>query len=152
MSYRGKFSPLHPQKYMGNPVDIVFRSRWELIFMQRLDASNSVVAWSSEELIIKYPDPFRFGHYRRYFVDFVVKVKSNDGTIKTQLVEIKPYHETQPPKKAAKNKAGQITKPMKTFIVNQAKWKAAAAYCAKRENHEFKVITEKHMPSFVGKA
>ncbi|NDB85179.1 MAG: head completion protein, partial [Alphaproteobacteria bacterium] len=30
MAYKGKFNPKNPNKYKGDPTNIIYRSRWEL--------------------------------------------------------------------------------------------------------------------------
>ena len=29
MAYKGKFNPIHPDKYKGDPSNIIYRSLWE---------------------------------------------------------------------------------------------------------------------------
>lgn len=149
MSMKGYFKPLNPGKYKGDPTQIVYRSSWELQYMRELDMLANVIEWSSEETVIRYPDPFHLYKYRRYFVDFKVKLRMPDGKIITRLIEIKPHAQTIPPK-ITKTKRGSISKPYYTYVINQSKWKAAKEYCDKR-GWEFSVITEKHVPSWVKK-
>ena len=97
MSYKGLFKPTNPYKYKGNPLNIVYRSRWELKFMAYLDAHEDIIKWSSEELIIPYRSPID-NKIHRYFPDFVVKKRNRDGVIETVIIEIKPAKETVAPK------------------------------------------------------
>ena len=48
-SQKGQYIPRHPEKYVGNPNRIVFRSLWERTFMEWCDISESVTRWASEE-------------------------------------------------------------------------------------------------------
>ena len=57
MSYKGKFKPHNPGKYVGNSLNIVYRSLWELRFMRYLDSHPNVVQWASEEITIPYYSP-----------------------------------------------------------------------------------------------
>jgi hypothetical protein len=109
--------------------------------MEHLDSNSGVLKWSSEELAIPYFDPST-NRMRRYFVDFIVVVKTNSGTL-TQMVEIKPSAQCVPPKAPTKKSRRYITE-MLTWGTNQAKWKAAEEYCKDR-NWKFKVITEKEL-------
>jgi hypothetical protein len=73
MAYKGKFQPRNPQKYLGDPSNIVYRSRWELKFMGWLDNHPGVLQWGSEELIIPYRSPID-GRVHRYFPDFIINL------------------------------------------------------------------------------
>jgi hypothetical protein len=109
--------------------------------MQHLDSSPGVIQWQSEEFPIPYFDPST-NRMRRYFVDFKVVVKNGTGTL-TQLIEIKPAKQCEPPKVPAKRTRRFITE-MLTYGTNQAKWKAAEEYCLDR-GWKFKIITEKDL-------
>ncbi len=139
MAYKGKFKPKHRDKYKGNPTNIIYRSLWERRFMVYCDSNNSVVKWSSEEIVIPYFCPTdRKKH--RYFPDFYMKMKNAKGHTKVYIIEVKPLKENKPPKK--KSHSRQYLYEMFTYTKNQAKWEAAKLFCSKR-NWEFKVLTEK---------
>lgn len=142
MAYSGKYRPKFPKKYKGNPNNIVWRSTWELRMFKYLDLSSSVVEWGSEEVIIPYKSPVD-GKIHRYFVDLFVKVKQKDGTNKTFLVEVKPFHETQKPKQQ-KHITENYKQKVYTYLTNIAKWEAANSFC---EEHglKFMVLTEKQI-------
>lgn len=142
MAYKGKFRPLNPGKYKGDPTNIIYRSRWELVYMSRLDKDPTVIEWSSEEHIIPYRSPLD-NRTHRYFPDFYVKKKMSDGKTESALIEIKPKKETVPPQ--------VINKPNKRYInevatwgKNSAKWKAAREYCKDR-GWKFEILTEDHL-------
>lgn len=135
MFHKRKFSPIFPEKYSGDPTNIIMRSSWETKFANWCDKNPSIVKWSSEETIIPYRCPTD-NNIHRYFVDF--KIVTNQG--KTFLVEIKPSIQTQPPKFPGKKTQKYLVESM-TFMKNQAKWKAATEY-AKDRGWEFKIITE----------
>lgn len=137
--YKGKFTPKFPEKYVGDPTNIIYRSSWELKFMNWCDMSSSVLRYSSEETIIPYRCPTD-NRLHRYFVDFKIDVKSRDGSIKTYLVEVKPAGQTKPPVYPGKRTKRYLTEAL-TFMKNQAKWEAAERYCKDR-GWEFKIITE----------
>lgn len=131
MAYKGKFRCKNPKKYMGDSSNITYRSRWELLLMMRLDQHPHVVQWGSEELIIPYRSPID-GRVHRYFTDFIVKrINKDTGKKETVVIEVKPYKETIAPKKQ-KKKTKRYLNEVKTWGINQAKWKAAEAYCADR--------------------
>ena len=140
-TYKGYFNPRNPQKYRGDPTNIIYRSRWELLVMQKLDAHPDVVSWSSEEIIVPYRSPID-GRIHRYFVDFVF-TKINNGKKETVMAEIKPYNQTMPPPKQQKTNKRYINEVV-TWGINEAKWKAAQEYCADR-GWKFQIITEKEL-------
>ena len=79
---QGKYRPHNPQKYGGNPSNIVYRSSYELKFMQYCDLTESVNSWKSEEFCVAYRSPID-DKVHRYFPDFFVKYKDKDGTIRS---------------------------------------------------------------------
>ena len=142
MAYHGIFRPKNPQKYIGDSNNIVYRSSWECRVMNWFDQNDDIISWASEELIVPYKSPID-NRFHRYFPDFIVKVKTRDGTMKTLMIEVKPKKQTVPPeprKRVTKQYVTEVT----TYGVNQAKWKAAHEYCLDR-GWEFKIMTEEHL-------
>ncbi|WP_292486296.1 TnsA endonuclease N-terminal domain-containing protein [Methanohalobium sp.] len=137
---KGKFKPRNPSKYAGNPNEIIYRSGWERQLMSKFDQRDDVVYWSSEEFYVPYYDPVN-DHWRRYFPDFIVKVKTKDGGEKTFMIEVKPYKQTQEPTKP-KRKSKRYLNEVATFGINKAKWEAAEKFC-KKKDWQFKIVTEK---------
>lgn len=135
---QGRFIPLNPKKYMGDPTNIIYRSSWELKLLKKLDESPNVLAYASEEVVIPYYSPVD-GKMHRYFVDFLVVSKSKVVT----LIEVKPYAQTQPPKVSNRKKQTVINETI-TYAVNQAKWKAAEEFC-KKKGWVFKIVSEKDL-------
>jgi len=137
---KGKFTPKNPSKYMGDPTNIIYRSSWELHFFMYCDKHPEISGWASEEMTIPYVSPID-GRYHRYFPDVLIKKK--DG--KVILVEIKPYAQTQEPKRP-KTQTKRYIEEVKTYVVNQAKWKAAKEH-ADDKGWEFVVMTERELYS-----
>lgn len=142
MYHKRKYTPLHPEKYIGDPTDIIMRSSWETKFAVWCDHNPAVVKWSSETTVIPYICPTD-NRRHRYFVDFKIQVKDKEGKLKTYLVEIKPEVQTRPPEPLKRKTKRYITEVM-TWGKNEAKWKAAREFCADR-GYEFIIITEKHL-------
>jgi hypothetical protein len=138
-TYKGRYSPKHPEKYKGDPTKIIYRSGWERRLMVYLDENKSVLQWSSEEIAIPYRSPLD-NKIHRYFPDFYVKAIDKDGNITEQLLEVKPKKETREPVKKKRITKQYITE-VTTWGKNQAKWKAATEYCLDR-GWQFKLITE----------
>jgi hypothetical protein len=141
-TYKGKFSPKHPEKYKGNPTNIIYRSLWERKLMVYLDENKSVIQWSSEEIVIPYRSPLD-NRIHRYFPDFYVKARDEAGNLKEMILEVKPKKETKEPAKKKRITKQYITE-VTTWGRNQAKWAAASEYCSDR-GWEFKLITEKEL-------
>ena len=142
---KGLYKPKFPEKYKGNPCNIVFRSSWEYKLMKYFDLSGNIVQWQSEELWIPYRSPIdRKVH--RYFPDFLICVVDKNGNKTTKIIEVKPKKQTIPPKLKSNG-----TKPTKRYLtevmtygINSAKWKAAKDYCSDRK-WEFLIVTEKEL-------
>ena len=138
MFHKRKFIPIFPEKYTGDPTNIIMRSSWETRFASWCDKNPSVLKWSSEETIIPYRCPTD-SRIHRYFVDFKITV----STGKTYIIEVKPAAQTQPPIYPGRQTQKYITESL-TFMKNQAKWEAAIEF-AKDRGWEFKIITEKEL-------
>lgn len=140
--HKRKYTPINPNKYQGDPSDIVMRSSWETKFAIWCDTNPSVISWSSETTVIPYKCPTD-NKWHRYFVDFKIQVKNKDGMLKTYVVEIKPYSQTFPPNQPQRKTKKYLTEVM-TWGKNNAKWEAAKQYCRDR-GYEFIILTEYHL-------
>ena len=141
-SYKGKFTPKYPEKYRGNPTNVIYRSLWELKVMRYFDSHPGVIEWASEEVIIPYISPID-NRVHRYFPDFYVKMKNKEGIIETLIIEVKPSAQTKEPQVQEKRTRRYI-KEVYTYGINQAKWQAAEEFCKDRR-WQFKVMTEKEL-------
>lgn len=143
MAYKGRYKPIHPEKYKGNPTNVIYRSLWERKFMKWCDLNIDVIEWGSEETIVPYISPLDNKRHR-YFVDFYIKVKKKDGSIRCYLIEVKPKKYTKAPTTNPKKKTRDWYSQVKQWGINSAKWKAATEY-AKDKNWEFIILTEDHL-------
>lgn len=143
MKIQGFYKPKNPQKYKGDPTQIVYRSGWELKLMLYLDSRPEVVSWGSEEIIIPYRSPLD-GKIHRYFPDFVVTKINKEGRKETALIEVKPYNQTVPPKPTKGKPTKKFLIEVKNWGTNEAKWKAADEYC-KDKGWTFHIFTEKEL-------
>jgi hypothetical protein len=142
MFHKRKFTPINPQKYSGDPTNIIMRSSWETKFANWCDVNPSILSWVSEETVI----PYRCGtdnKIHRYFVDFKIHVKETSGRVKTYLVEIKPYKQTIPPVYPGRQTQRYLQESF-AYIKNQSKWEAATQY-AKERGWEFIKLTEHNL-------
>ena len=143
MAYSGKYSPSNPKKYRGNPSKVIYRSLWERKLMVYCDMNDKILEWGSEEIIIPYVSPWD-NRMHRYFPDFYMKVRQADGSIKRFIVEVKPKYQCKPPDANPKRKTRQWLSSVKTWTVNEAKWKSANEFCLDH-GMEFKILTEDHL-------
>jgi len=140
MAYRGKFTPKHPEKYVGDVKNIVYRSLWERNTFRWIDTQSSIVHWNSEELVIPYVcETDKKVH--RYFMDLWFQTQEG----KNYIIEIKPKGQTQPPK-TPKRKTRRYVKESLTYVKNQSKWKAASEFALDR-GWTFEVWTEDTLKS-----
>ena len=139
MAYKGRYTPTNPKKYKGNSYNIIYRSLWERKFMVYCDTSDKIIEWGSEEIIIPYLSPWD-GKYHRYFPDFYIKVRQSNNNIKKFIIEVKPKKQTKAPK-PVERKTKRWINEVKTFGINEAKWKHASKWC-KDNDMEFKILTE----------
>ena len=144
MSYSGKFRPSQRHKYKGDPTNIIYRSLWELKFMKWCDKNENVLEWGSEEIIIPYISPVD-NRIHPYYPDFYVKAITREGRSSKSIIEIKPYDQTkQPKRKSTRKVTRRYLSEVKTFAINNAKWKAADSYCKDRRM-TFRILTEKEL-------
>lgn len=139
---QGKFRPQNPDKYKGDPTNIVYRSSWERTFMRWCDQKEHVKKWQSEEKCLWYKNPVT-KKKARYFPDFIIQYEK-DGKLITEMVEIKPEAQVKGPPQNPKRKTQSWVNQVKTYMVNRAKWEAAAKVCEDRGWH-FRIVTEKHL-------
>jgi len=138
-----RFFPRRPEKYVGNPQNIIFRSSWERTFMEYCDRNPDIIRWASEELAIPY---FFAGDnkWHRYYPDFLVHIKDQQNQLKVWMVEIKPYAQTvHPQTKTFRNQRRQLRETLE-YAKNQSKWEAAKRFCESR-GWTFVVVTEKEL-------
>jgi hypothetical protein len=139
MSYKGKYKPRNPEKYLGDPTKVTYRSLWERKFMVYCDENDSILSWGSEEVVVPYRSP-KDNKMHRYFVDFIVEMVRKDGIREVTLIEIKPKKQCLEPEKKSKTKRRYLAEVM-TYGINQAKWKAASDF-AENRGWTFRVMTE----------
>jgi len=130
---QGKFNLKNPAKYIGGRTP-TYRSSWEFAFMRFCDEHPSVSQWASEAIKIPYRNPLT-GKHTIYVPDFFIVYADKRGRQKVELIEVKPANQ------AIKEKTGRSRANQASYILNQAKWEAARAYC-KQKGMLFRVVTE----------
>ena len=102
------------------------------------DRNEKILEWGSEEFFVPYRSPLD-GKIHRYFPDFYVKVRTPTGT-KKWVIEVKPKAQCKKPR-IPKRKTKRYLNEVRTWVVNDAKWKNAIEYCKDRDM-EFIILTE----------
>ena len=143
---KGRYRPMNPGKYKGNPMGIEYRSSWELNFMKYLDSNPNVIAWQSEEKAIWYTDPVQ-KKKRRYFPDFIIKYKNSKGIVTEEVVEIKPARQVAGPPINPKRRTQAWMRSVMTYATNKAKWNAAMEWAEDR-GMSFRLLTENDVPGW----
>jgi hypothetical protein len=136
------YTPINPDKYIGDLKEIVYRSSWERHFFQYCDTTSNILKWSSEPFAIKYWDQTT-AKTRRYFPDVYAEIKDSNGLVKKYLIEIKPYKQTIPPKEGKKKTKTYLTE-CRVYLKNESKWKFAREFC-EQNGLEFLLITENEL-------
>ena len=111
--------------------------------MKYFDVNPSVLQWSSEEVVIPYYDSMS-KKVRKYFPDFLIKVKTATGESKTHLIEVKPSKDLRPPVGGRGKKKSTVLYEMKSYRMNRDKFASARKWCDER-GIIFDVWTEKHL-------
>ena len=60
------------------------------------------------------------------------------------IIEVKPKKQCKPPSKEPKRKTKKWLQEVKTFGINEAKWRYATEWCT-NNGMEFKILTEDHL-------
>ena len=72
---------------------------------------------------------------------FYIKVKQSNGISKKYIIEVKPKKQCSPPNPKPTRKTRRWFSEVKTWAVNEAKWKSANSWC-ENNGMEFKILTE----------
>ena len=130
---QGKFNLKNPDKYIGGRSP-TYRSSWEFAFMRMCDNNQNITQWASEAIKIPYRNPFT-GKFTIYVPDFFLVYGDRNGKQHVELVEVKPANQT------IKEKVANSTSNKALYVLNQAKWQAARAYC-KQKGMYFRIVNE----------
>ena len=148
--HQGEYHIKNPQKYIGDPTNILYRSSWEYKFMLYCDLNPGILKWGSEIIKISYIDRLGKGH--NYIPDFYLETKErvNEGQMNKFLVEVKPEEEThQPivPLNITTNKLKQLEYKMAMWMKNSYKWSYAVEWCKSRDI-KFWLVTQEQLSKF----
>lgn len=158
--HQGYFHPSNRKKCLSQTN--IYRSSWELKFMEWADRNPAIIEWASEPISIKYLNPVanlaeckknnlnpkdpKNWKLSNYWTDFWIETKSKDGKVKKTFIEIKPYSQTKKPypinESAPLKQIKSYNRTAETYLVNMAKWTAAKKYFNSR-GCDFLIFTEK---------
>jgi len=141
---QGYYKLINPDKYIGDPSKIIYRSSWEHRFCRYCDTSASVTKWSSEPVGIPYISPID-QKMHTYYVDFYMRLEKEEGKPVDYFAEVKPKASLVQPVlegvKMTTNKLKNYNYELKTWLVNRSKF-AAAKHYAEQRGYQFIVVTE----------
>jgi hypothetical protein len=141
---QGKYTPKHPEKYIGDVTKIRYMSGWELSTHTFLDNNPNILRWSSEGFSIPYMKPTDH-RIHKYFPDYYIEYKSpTTGQLVREILEVKPLAQTKRPRQRKTQTTQSKLYEQMTYAVNMAKWEAAEAFC-KKHNLIFRKVTEKQI-------
>lgn len=135
--HQGYYTPLHPEKYVGNVNKIRYMSSWELHLHKFCDNNPNVLAWAAEGIAIPYIKPTD-KHQHKYYPDYWIRFKDRYGNIREEILEIKPKSQTRPSRSRKTN--NKIYENIQ-YAVNVAKWEAAVKWCEYMSNKTGRKIT-----------
>ena len=133
---QGRYSLKNADKYLGRKTPL-YRSSWEFAFMRFCDESPSISKWANEAIKIPYKHPFT-GKFSIYVPDFFIAYTDKKGKSHAEVIEIKPENQTK------KESIGESRTNKIHYVVNQAKWGSAIAWC-KNKGFRFRVVNEKDL-------
>lgn len=141
---QGYYIPTNKEKFVGhlNKEGVPYRSSLELKFMRLIDANPNVEKWTYEhpDTKISYFDPM-MQKQRTYYPDFWMQMRVK-GELKTFLIEVKPYSQTQIPKRSVKKSKSTYSRELQTNLNVEVKRRSAEKFCAER-GWKYLFVTEK---------
>ena len=145
---QGYYTLINHEKYIGDPMQIIYRSSWEFKFCKYCDLTEDIVKWSSEPNFppfpIRYMNPVSQTE-RNYYVDFYLRLRDENNIEKDYIVEVKPNNHLRLPNPIKGNKTLKKLKSynylLESYLVNEAKSIAAQEF-ARNLGYEYMIVTE----------
>jgi len=167
---QGYYRIQNPQKYVGDPNLVIFRSSWESSFCKWCDFSPSILRWSSEPVKVPYydrisklkeckkngldPNNPKNWVVKNYNVDYWIEVNKGDGITQKMFIEIKPSNKLKKPippdANAPLREQRRFNSEAKDYLLNEAKWAAMTAW-AEKNHTKFYVFTEITLKHLIGR-
>jgi len=154
-THQGYYHIKNRDKYVGDPNLIVYRSGWEWSFCAWADASPSIKRWSSEPIKVPYldrispleeniklgldPNNPRNWKKKNYNTDFWIEIDKGGPIPEKWFIEVKPSKDLRRPDPIPANSSLKETRAynsrMKTYIINEAKFKALSDWAHSHGAH-----------------
>jgi len=167
---QGYYRVQHPEKYIGDPNLVIYRSSWEWSFCRWCDFSPSIKRWSSEPTQVPYydrvskleeckklglnPNDPKNWVIKQYHTDFWVEIDKGNNIVEKMFIEIKPSDKLRKPTPPTENSSlkeqRRFNIQAKEYLINEAKWCAMNAW-AQKNNTKFYVFTEKILEKLLGR-
>ena len=164
---QGYYKVQNPEKYVGDPNLVVYRSSWEFSFCKYCDFSPAIKRWSSEPVKVPYydriskleeckkmgldPNNPRNWVVKNYNTDFWVEIDKGGDVLEKWFIEIKPKHKLKKPKPPADHaplkEQRRFNMMAKEYLINEAKF-AALKEWANKNGCKFYVFTEDHLMKY----
>ncbi len=151
---QGKYNIINEDKYIGardfrsgkiSRSLPEYRSSFERRVFSNCDLNDNIIKWGNELIVVPYVNPLDKKSHKYYTDIYVEVIDKNTKDVVKYVFEIKPKSQTicpKPPKRKTKKSWRNYQKSLMMFEKNNAKWKAARAYC-KARGMIFKLMTEK---------
>jgi hypothetical protein len=169
-THQGYYRVENPEKYIGDPQLVIYRSAWEYSFCRWCDMSQSVKKWSSEPVQVPYydrvskleecaklglnPNDRSNWEVKQYNTDFWFEVDKGDGVTDKIFVEIKPAKKLKKPlpplQDAPLKEQKNFNAAAKEYLINEAKF-AAMKEWAEKNGCKFYVFTEDVLSNITGR-
>jgi hypothetical protein len=146
---QGYFQIKNKEKYIGNYLNIIFRSSFEKIFFILSDQSPDIIRWNSERIRIQYISPVD-NKIHNYYPDVYIEQKQKNGSIKKIIIEIKGKSFLEIPKKPKTNDVKSHKRFMfklQKYAIIVAKKRACEIYCQKI-GAEYLILTDDYFKKF----
>ena len=164
---QGYYIVRNKDKYIGDPLLVIYRSSWEFSFCRWCDFSPSILNWSSEPVKVPYydrvskleeckklgidPNNPKNWIVKNYNTDFWVKVQKPDKTIEKWFIEIKPEYKLKKPRPVPKDAPlrdqKKFNRMAREYLLNEAKF-AAMNDWSKKNKSKFYIFTEIQLRKF----
>jgi len=166
-THEGFYNVKNKEKYLGDPLLVIYRSAWEFSFCKWCDYSPSIIRWSSEPLKVPYYDRVsklkeckKYGldpnnpanwTVKYYNTDFWIEIQKQEDIQERWYIEIKPKSKLIRPQAVPENSPLRVqkkyNKEAREFLINEAKFAAMGEF-AKRNGAKFYVFTEDQLEKF----
>lgn len=150
----GTFTPTNPQKYMGDPTKVTYKSTFELAMMSKFDSQQSILGWlangvPSSHAHLREGIPFENPYTRRwdvFYPDFFVVVMNAKNKQHVEVIEVKSLIDLPQAMSGTTGATNQAIEEEQ--VLNAAKYSEAIRWCKSR-GYKFRVIDQEMTFNFI---